>query len=73
VSVYLSGAGVAEAQAVVDGHPVAAATGRCVRCDVVAPCIPLHTALRTFAVSRRLPRRTPGATLPERITLRRVW
>ena len=62
----------ADAQRVLDAHPLSAASGRCLRCDTEGECWLRVVALRTFAQHRLLPRRRPGATRPELIGARRV-
>ena len=65
----------ADAQRVLDEHPISASTGRCLRCDTDGACWLRVIALRTFAQQGThgvLPRRRPGATRPELIGARRV-
>lgn len=61
----------AEAQHILDAHPVSAITDRCLCCEV-PDCSPRLVALRVLAAQGRLPCRRPGATRPELINARRV-
>jgi hypothetical protein len=62
---YLGGAQVDRAQAVLDVHVVAIATGRCIGCGEPGPCAERELASRVFRRSQRLPHRPPGASRPE--------
>jgi hypothetical protein len=62
----------ADAQRMVDAHPVSSGDGRCQECAVVGPCVARVVALSVLAQHRQLPRRRAGATRPELIGLRRV-
>lgn len=58
------------AQAVMDEHLRMNVAGRCQTCGEPSPCPALSGANATFARYGRLPRRTPGVTVPD--FLRRV-
>jgi hypothetical protein len=58
----------AEAQAAINQHPITL-RGRCLRCEVEGPCGSRYLAERALHNARRLPRRTPGATRPELLSL----
>jgi hypothetical protein len=60
------------AQADLDGHVTACATGLCLACGVAAPCAVSRSASAVFAQWRRLPQRRPGASRPELVGARRV-
>jgi hypothetical protein len=73
-TVYLGHAALEQveaAQAEFDAHVPGGADGECLTCRD-RPCPGQATALRTLARYGWLPRRSPGATRPERIGLRRV-
>jgi hypothetical protein len=69
--VYGARAGVVQvdAQRILDEHLTSSADGACSVCAVPGPCGRYEDALRAFAFLRRLPRRTPGATLPRGVAL----
>lgn len=71
-AVYHGGTQLDRAQAELDRHAVSSSDGLCVRCKTLGPCPAHKAAARVFALSARLPRRTPGATHPELIGARRV-
>jgi hypothetical protein len=69
-TVYLSNAvrdQVAAAQEEFDAHVPLSASGLCRSCQDEGPCACQLRAERALARYGRLPRRTPGATLPEEI------
>jgi hypothetical protein len=62
---------MADAQALVDEHPIAL-NGRCLACGCdVEDCDARRTALRRLGLEH-LPRRRPGATRPELVGARRI-
>lgn len=63
---------ILDLQAVIDAHPVDAATDRCVACNVKGPCLARRDALYALAVRFELPHRNPGATRPQHINAVRV-
>jgi hypothetical protein len=71
-TIYRGGTQLDRAQAELDRHAVSSADGLCVACKTLGPCAVHEAAARVFAVSARLPRRTPGATHPELIRAKRV-
>ncbi|GAA0723575.1 hypothetical protein [Dactylosporangium roseum] len=64
-TMYAGGELVAHAQAMLDVHVVAVATGLCIGCGAPGPCAERERAATVFKKSLRLPHRTPGATRPE--------
>jgi hypothetical protein len=65
---YLSAAALQQleqAQATVDEHLRMTVAGRCRACGEPSPCPALTVANATFARYQRLPRRTPGVTVPD--------
>jgi hypothetical protein len=61
-----------EAQHIIDRHVTSSADGRCLECQVTAPCPVREMAVAIFSRSSRLPRRVPGATRPELVGARRI-
>ncbi|MFJ8577149.1 hypothetical protein [Micromonospora sp. NPDC093277] len=74
-TVYLSAAAIDQltaAQRALDEHVTSSATGYCLRCQLIGPCLTNEQAAATFTRYGRLPRRTPGATRPQLINARRI-
>jgi hypothetical protein len=71
MTVYPGGDQVDHAQLVLERHAVSSADGQCLACQHPGPCQHYENAVQVFALSFRLPRRTPGATRPELINARR--
>ena len=71
-TIYRGGTQLDRAQAELDRHAVSSADGLCMACKVLGPCPAHEAAARVFALSARLPRRTPGATHPELVGAKRV-
>jgi hypothetical protein len=66
-SAYLSAVALElleHAQATVNDHVRMTVAGRCRTCGEPSPCPALTEANAVFARYRRLPRRTPGVTVP---------
>ncbi len=61
---------VQRAQETLDAHVPAADTGRCLTCEEM-DCPHREEAVRVFSRYLLLPSRRPGASRPERMTLRR--
>jgi hypothetical protein len=61
-----------EAQALLDEHVTSSATGRCLACDSLGPCLRRENAVVVFSRALRLPMRQPGATRPELVGAVRV-
>lgn len=55
---------LSEAQALLDEHVTSSATGRCLACDSLGPCLRRENAVVVFSRTLRLPARQPGATRP---------
>jgi hypothetical protein len=53
-----------QAQAVMDRHGKSTAAGHCLACGQQEPCVARRTAESTFTRYGRLPRRTPGLSVP---------
>lgn len=67
-AVYLAANGrqrLDSAQAVIEAHLRTNAAGRCLSCGEPSPCTVITDANATFARYGRLPRRKPGATVPD--------
>jgi hypothetical protein len=65
-----------EAQRLLDLHATSSADGRCLECGTIGPCYKRETAVAIFSRYLWLPRRVPGATQPEQISVKReprVW
>ena len=58
---------LADAQRVLDRHATSSADGTCLTCGTPGPCCRRETAVKIFSRYCRMPRRTPGATKPERV------
>lgn len=72
VTTYSGGRQIDRAQVVLDRHTVLSANGCCAGCGGSGSCPQREEAVRVFRRSLRLPRRNPGATLPELINARRI-
>lgn len=60
------------AQRLLDIHVISSSDGRCLGCGQLGSCRPRQHAAAIFSQTLRLPQRTPGATHPERVGLRRT-
>ena len=58
------------AQAQLNRHALTLNGSLCTPCEVEGPCAERRAALRTLASYSRLPRRRPGASRPERMSMR---
>ena len=65
MTTYHGGDQIDHAQATLDRHTVSSTDGRCAECKVVGPCAQHEEAAKVFLLSARLPRRRPGATMPD--------
>ena len=65
-------ANVANALSEFNEHATLSGSGLCRICQVEGPCARRNTAERTLRSCNLLPQRSPGATRPELIGLRRV-
>lgn len=74
MAVYLSAEArqqVRAAHAQLNRHAVSLAESRCVACGVTGPCEQRRAALRMLGRYGRLPSRSPGATRPDLVSVRR--
>lgn len=69
---YAGGGLVTHAQATLDLHVTAVATGLCIGCGAPGPCPERERAMTVFKRSLQLPQRAPGATRPELLGARLV-